>query len=207
MPPWQGMLDRDRPLPSDHEPGRDGRDAGSGDALAEAASASRHVGAAINLQSVVLLTKTSDGTFLFGGDMQFADPGVSADGLQEEVDALRAEIASHAPFDFLAKLSHHGSSNAFDLSVLQQWAGTKHFGICAGENSVADPTLKPSWICSPARARSFHLGAHRPQRPVDVHVRCPRSGPPSPSRGVRRTTPTRTRPRDHTSDLDTISAC
>ena len=71
--------------------------------------------------------------------MQFADPGVSADGLQEEVDALRAEIATHAPFDF-AKLSHHGSSNAFDQSVMEQWAGTKYFGICAGENSVADPT-------------------------------------------------------------------
>jgi beta-lactamase superfamily II metal-dependent hydrolase len=109
------------------------------DALTEAASASRHVGAAINLQSMVLLTQTSSGKFLFGGDMQFADPGVSADGLQEEVDALRSEIAKNAPFDF-AKLSHHGSSNAFDQSVMEQWAGTKYFGICAGEKSVADPT-------------------------------------------------------------------
>jgi hypothetical protein len=109
------------------------------DALVAAASASRHVGAAINLQSMVLLTQTSSGKFLFGGDMQFADPGVSADGLQEEVDALRSAIAKNAPFDF-AKLSHHGSSNAFDQSVMEQWAGTKHFGICAGEKSVADPT-------------------------------------------------------------------
>ncbi len=109
------------------------------DALVAAASASRHVGAAINLQSLVLLTQTSSGKFLFGGDMQFADPGVSADGLQEEVDALRSEVAKNAPFDF-AKLSHHGSSNAFDQSVMDQWAGTTNFGICAGENSVADPT-------------------------------------------------------------------
>ncbi len=109
------------------------------DPLVAAASASRHVGAAINLQSMVLLTQTSGGKALFGGDMQFADPGVSADGLQEELDALRSEIAKHAPFDF-AKLSHHGSSNAFDQSVMEQWAGTRYFGICAGEKSVADPT-------------------------------------------------------------------
>ena len=109
------------------------------DALVAAASASRHVGAAINLQSMVLLTQTNSGKFLFGGDMQFADPGVSADRLQEEVDALRSEIAKNAPFDF-AKLSHHGSSNAFDQSVMEQWADTRYFGICAGENSIADPT-------------------------------------------------------------------
>jgi Metallo-beta-lactamase superfamily len=108
------------------------------DALADAAGASRNVGAAINLQSMVLLSKTSGGKFLFGGDMQFAVPGVSAPGLADEVTALRAEIAKNAPFDF-AKLSHHGSVNAFDDSVMQEWAGTKYFGICAGEKTVADP--------------------------------------------------------------------
>lgn len=112
--------------------------ANAADVLADAASASRRLGAAINLQSMVLLSKTGSGKFLFGGDMQFADPGVSADGLQEEVDALRSKVAENAPFDF-AKLSHHGSPNAFDQTVLDQWEGTKYFGICAGERSVADP--------------------------------------------------------------------
>jgi hypothetical protein len=139
------------------------------DPLVAAASASA-TSVPRSSQSMVLLTQTSGGKALFGGDMQFADPGVSADGLQEELDALRSEIAKHAPFDF-AKLSHHGSSNAFDRSVMEQWAGTRYFGICAGEKSVADRP-RPSWICS--RARVHHLGAHRPQRSFDVHVRCRR---------------------------------
>ena len=104
----------------------------------DAVDAQDRPGPAINLQSAVTSFRRGGATMLFAGDMQFADAQVGAEGLQAELDALRATIAAKAPFG-VVKLSHHGSDNGFDEDVLAELGATSMFGICAGEKSSAHP--------------------------------------------------------------------
>ncbi|HEX6025094.1 MAG TPA: MBL fold metallo-hydrolase, partial [Solirubrobacter sp.] len=92
-------------------------------------------GPPINLQSVVTRFKVGDVKLLFAGDMQFADPQVGDPRLRTELGKLRAAIRAEAPFAF-AKLSHHGSPNAFNLDDLGE---TPLVGICAGAESRDHP--------------------------------------------------------------------
>lgn len=92
-------------------------------------------GPPINLQSVVTRFKVGDVKLLFAGDMQFADPQVGDPRLRTELGKLRAAIRAEAPFAF-AKLSHHGSPNAFNLDDLGE---TPLVGICAGAESKEHP--------------------------------------------------------------------
>jgi beta-lactamase superfamily II metal-dependent hydrolase len=97
--------------------------------------ASSRPGPPINLQSVVTRFKVGDVKLLFAGDMQFADPQVGDPRLRTELDKLRAAIRAEAPYAF-AKLSHHGSPNAFNLDDLGE---TPLVGICAGAESKDHP--------------------------------------------------------------------
>ena len=109
-------------------------------------------GPAINLQSVVTSFTEGDVKMLFAGDMQFADAQVGADGLQEELDALRARIKDEAPFS-VVKLSHHGSDNGFDEEVLGELGATSLYGICAGASSSAHPNPKVLQLLDSQRDR------------------------------------------------------
>ena len=95
-------------------------------------------GPAINLQSIVTRFSCRDARLLFAGDMQFADPQLSAPIVRDELAKLRAAIGAKAPYS-LVKLSHHGSDNAFDHGVLAELGETPMFGICAGEESLSHP--------------------------------------------------------------------
>jgi beta-lactamase superfamily II metal-dependent hydrolase len=95
-------------------------------------------GPAVNLQSAVTTFEFGGSRFLFAGDMQFEDPQVSEPGVVSEVQALRQRVSAAAPFA-LAKLSHHGSDNAFSDAILSELGGTVLFGICAGEHSTQHP--------------------------------------------------------------------
>lgn len=92
----------------------------------------------VNLQSSII-TFTHDGhSALFAGDMQFTDPQFGSASVPQTVAELRAAVANAAPFDFV-KLSHHGSPNAFDESVLAELGESHLFGIIAGEDSEEHP--------------------------------------------------------------------
>jgi beta-lactamase superfamily II metal-dependent hydrolase len=95
-------------------------------------------GPAVNLQSIVTSFAFAGRKFLFGGDMQFADPQVDNATVEEAVVQLRQKIGQEAPYT-VAKLSHHGSNNAFSEAIFQELRGTKLFGICAGEDSTHHP--------------------------------------------------------------------
>ena len=95
-------------------------------------------GPAVNLQSAVTVFDVSGQRFLFGGDMQFENPQVGDADVRREVTALRTRVRAAAPFA-LAKLSHHGSDNAFSEEILSELGGTVLFGICAGEHSTVHP--------------------------------------------------------------------
>jgi beta-lactamase superfamily II metal-dependent hydrolase len=105
---------------------------------ADLADAGARPGPAINLQSIVTSFHYGDEKLLFAGDMQLADPQLGNPRLRQEVTALRADIAHAAPYS-LAKLSHHGSDNGFDSSVLADLGETPLIGICAGEQSAKHP--------------------------------------------------------------------
>lgn len=118
---------------------------------ADAATNSRP-GNAINLQSLVTVFEYQGKKFLFAGDMQFTKAELSGSfvtaaekqTVETEIKKLRAQVRQEAPFDFV-KISHHGSFNAFSEDLLQEWGGTRLFGICAGESSEKHPargTLK-----------------------------------------------------------------
>jgi beta-lactamase superfamily II metal-dependent hydrolase len=94
--------------------------------------ASRMNGGAINLQSLVVHFKPDGQGMIFGGDMQFADPQVDSDLLNDGVTQLRQRIKERAPYAFV-KLSHHGSDNAFDEDVMGDYGETKLYGICCGD--------------------------------------------------------------------------
>lgn len=103
--------------------------------------AASRLGAAVNLQSVVTMFKYRGKTHLFAGDMQFEDPEVNNQSIVNSVQALRQEVSENAPYDS-AKLSHHGSHNAFSEDIFNELGGTVLFGICAGENSTSHPSRK-----------------------------------------------------------------
>jgi beta-lactamase superfamily II metal-dependent hydrolase len=105
---------------------------------ADLADAGARPGPAINLQSIITGFHYGNAKLLFAGDMQFADPQMGDPQLQQEVTALRAEIAHAAPYS-LAKLSHHGSDNGLDSDVLAELGATPLIGICAGEQSAKHP--------------------------------------------------------------------
>jgi beta-lactamase superfamily II metal-dependent hydrolase len=95
-------------------------------------------GHAINLQSLVTRFKYAGKKILFAGDMQFAAPGTRDEDIQREVTELRRRIEADGPFEF-AKISHHGSDNAFDEELYEEWGSSPFLGICAGENSTRHP--------------------------------------------------------------------
>jgi len=102
----------------------------------DAVDASSRPGPAINLQSIVAKFAYRVHTFLFTGDMQFADPQVRA--LEATTRSLRRAVQRNGPYSFV-KLAHHGSDNAFDREILDELGATKLFGICAGAGSRAHP--------------------------------------------------------------------
>ncbi|HEX6095556.1 MAG TPA: MBL fold metallo-hydrolase [Thermoanaerobaculia bacterium] len=104
----------------------------------DAADGKSRPGEAVNLQSIVTRFTAGGKRFLFAGDMQFAAPGVSNDRVEENIRKLREKIAEGAPYAF-AKLSHHGSDNAFDEDVLDELGKTRYLGICAGSGSTKHP--------------------------------------------------------------------
>ncbi len=105
----------------------------------DALDAASRLGAAVNLQSNVIMFDYKGKKHLFAGDMQFEDPGVSDDSLFESVEKLRRIVNEQGPYDF-AKLSHHGSHNAFSEEILSEMGGTALLGICAGERSTSHPS-------------------------------------------------------------------
>lgn len=104
----------------------------------DAADGKSRPGDAVNLQSIVTRFTVGGKRFLFAGDMQFVAPGVSGDRIDESIRRLREKIAEGAPYAF-AKLSHHGSDNAFDEDVLDELGKTRYLGICAGSGSTKHP--------------------------------------------------------------------
>lgn len=161
--------------------------------------AASRLGAAVNLQSVVTMFKYRGKTHLFAGDMQFEDPEVNNQSIVSSVQALRQVVAQNAPYDS-AKISHHGSHNAFSEAIFNELGGTVLFGICAGENSTSHPSRKAlkvlkdnrdeiNWVRTDHNRRSsFFFGTGDPEllisqgiindsRPnsVDVEV----AGPPA----------------------------
>lgn len=106
---------------------------------ADAISDAGRPGAAVNLQSIVTSFSFKNKKFLFGGDMQFADPGVS--GVANLMAELRNKVRDEGPYAFV-KLCHHGSDNAFSEQIYQELNAqgkSKLFGICAGEQSSDHP--------------------------------------------------------------------
>ena len=101
--------------------------------------AASRLGAAVNLQSNVIMFDYRGRKHLFAGDMQFEDPGVPDDSLFDSVQELRRIVSEQGPYDF-AKLSHHGSHNAFSEEILSEMGGTAFLGICAGERSTSHPS-------------------------------------------------------------------
>lgn len=113
-------------------------------ALADHADAATRPGPPVNLLSLVTQFAYRNQKFLFAGDMQFVRPEVSDERILRTVKSLRQLIAAEGPYAF-AKISHHGSDNAFDEDFLRELGDTSFLGICAGEKSTAHPhpeTLK-----------------------------------------------------------------
>jgi beta-lactamase superfamily II metal-dependent hydrolase len=92
----------------------------------------------VNLQSIVTCFTVGKRKFFFAGDMQFHAPGTTDETITKEVQRLRAELASRAPYAFF-KLCHHGSPNAFDKEMLDSLDTTRYIGICAGSGSEVHP--------------------------------------------------------------------
>ncbi|HEY4266881.1 MAG TPA: MBL fold metallo-hydrolase [Galbitalea sp.] len=96
-------------------------------------------GALINLQSISLSLTAGNRRLLLAGDMQFASPGTADMAIRTELALLRDRIRSHKGYAF-AKLSHHGSPNAFDNEVMNDLGTTRLFGISAGASSEKHPS-------------------------------------------------------------------
>ena len=157
--------------------------------------ASDRPGPPINLQSVVTRFKVGDVKLLFAGDMQFADPQVGDPRLRSELDKLRAAIRREAPFA-LAKLSHHGSPNAFNLDDL---GDTPLVGICAGAESKDHPHRDVLRVLESAKDHLQWMRTDRNGRcTITFGARNPslaRARPNSAIRGRTRSTPPRWRRR------------
>jgi beta-lactamase superfamily II metal-dependent hydrolase len=106
------------------------------DALAD--DGSGRDGAAVNDQSMVVRLKIGSRNLLFTGDMQFVSPGVT--GLSEMVRNLRRDVFDDGPYE-LVKISHHGSSNAFNETDLRGY-GAEYLGITTGVASSQHPSRR-----------------------------------------------------------------
>jgi beta-lactamase superfamily II metal-dependent hydrolase len=93
---------------------------------------------AINLQSLVTLFEYKERRFIFAGDMQFADPQVESQMLIGGVEEMRRRIKNRAPYAFV-KVSHHGSFNAFDKTIMADYGKTELYGICCGDAPGSHP--------------------------------------------------------------------
>lgn len=107
--------------------GEDGADT-SGDASAPDGSGS----AAVNCQSVILRVSHGGVSALFLGDMQFAEPQVTA--LRPMVDGLKLALRSAGPYGFV-RLPHHGASNGTDADLLEMVGRSSAFGLSGGTAS------------------------------------------------------------------------
>lgn len=96
-------------------------------------------GALVNLQSISLSLTAGNRRLLLAGDMQFASPGTGDMAIRTELALLRDRIRRHKGYAF-AKLSHHGSPNAFDDEVMNDLGTTRLFGISAGASSGKHPS-------------------------------------------------------------------
>jgi hypothetical protein len=91
---------------------------------------------------MVLLFNYKGRKLLFTGDMQFASPGVTGlGGPGGTMRSLRKAIKDAAPYSFV-KIGHHGSSNAFNETILTELGTTRLFGICTGTRSSSHPSPK-----------------------------------------------------------------
>lgn len=143
------------------------------DSGTDAADASR-LGAAVNLQSIVTTFDFGGRTVFLGGDMQFADPQVSDRTVATSVKGLRKKMADGAPYS-VAKLSHHGSDNAFDAAFYDELKGTKYIGICAGAGSTRHPNKATLDILNAhARAITWVRTDHNGQSTIDLTGTKPR---------------------------------
>lgn len=96
-------------------------------------------GAALNMQSSLLVFSDGVHKFLFTGDAQLEKPGFDAPVVAKSVAGSLARIGELAPYDFV-KLGHHGSHNAFGNKLLTELgAQTQHFGVCTGAGSTYHP--------------------------------------------------------------------
>jgi beta-lactamase superfamily II metal-dependent hydrolase len=136
-------------------------------------------GPAINLQSIVTSFALGEHKLLFAGDMQFADPQIPSHLVREAVVALRSTIAGKAPFS-VVKLSHHGSDNAVDATVLAELGQTPLYGICAGEESTSHPNRR---VLALLDARRKELGWVRTDRNGLVSIELNGAPRVSPARG------------------------
>lgn len=93
---------------------------------------------AINLQSIVTRFEYRGERFIFGGDMQFADPEVESHKLVKSVNAMLDVMRDEAPYS-LVKISHHASYNGMDDKVLAVFGDTKLYGICGGSHDSSHP--------------------------------------------------------------------
>jgi beta-lactamase superfamily II metal-dependent hydrolase len=100
--------------------------------------ASSRPGNLVNLQSYTTTFESSGVRLLLAGDMQFTDPQSGNKRINDAVDGLRQQLAAQAPYSFV-KLSHHGSDNAFNATILEEMGETSLYGICAGAHSSHHP--------------------------------------------------------------------
>jgi beta-lactamase superfamily II metal-dependent hydrolase len=110
------------------------------DARGSADAASKDKGA-INDQSLVTLFNYKGVMMLFAGDMQFEEPEVSDERVNQELEKLLQTLEKRKPYD-LVKLSHHGSYNGFSETIWKRLGKPTLMGICAGEDSKSHPNPK-----------------------------------------------------------------
>jgi beta-lactamase superfamily II metal-dependent hydrolase len=93
-------------------------------------------GAALNNQSIVVKFKTSRGSALFAGDMQFAAPEVS--GLAPYMEELAGKVAEAGPYRFV-KLTHHTSYNGLNPDLLDAFGKPALLAHTGGVNDATHP--------------------------------------------------------------------
>lgn len=123
------------------------------------------LGHMVNGQSIVLEIEAGGKRLLLTGDMQLAKPQTSDKTIKAEIAALIQRIEKFQPYDFV-KLSHHGSWNGFDDTLIDALAPAV-VGICAGENSTSHPSREMlGWL----KDRRDHLTWARTDRQGAVAI-------------------------------------
>lgn len=102
------------------------------------ADASR-LGEAVNLQSIVLALTLGGRRALLGGDMPFADPGLTSNALMSEMRALAAGVTERSPYAFV-KATHHGSHNGLSAEIIDALGTPLVVGITTGIGSRDHPS-------------------------------------------------------------------